>query len=131
LNGGRGTVYEGFVEGTGDSGMEEKQFPMIDIGRTGQRLKELCYVRNVSPKELQKLLNLGSVQAVYNWFNGERLPAIDNLFAISRLLNVSIDDILVEMGEERAGGISIEFNPGHSRKRLLYYMDGLVNVYLQ
>lgn len=117
--------------GMGDVRMNEKQFPVIDISRTGKRLKAVCSDRNVSPKELQKLLNLGSVQAVYNWFNGERLPTIDNLFAISRLLMVPMDDILVEMGEESIFGIPIELGAGHNSKRLLYYMDGLSNTYLQ
>lgn len=72
------------------------RYPTIDIHLSGKRLKAICEDRNVSVRELQKMLNLGSVQAVYNWFSGERLPNIDNLFAISKMLDVKLDDLLVE-----------------------------------
>ena len=34
-------------------------------------------------------------QAVSKWENGERLPTVDNLYALSRLLHTSVDDILI------------------------------------
>ena len=34
-------------------------------------------------------------QAVLKWENGERLPTVDNLYALSRLLHTSVDDILI------------------------------------
>ena len=34
-------------------------------------------------------------QAVSKWENGESLPTVDNLCALSRLLHTSVDDILI------------------------------------
>ena len=34
-------------------------------------------------------------QAVSKWENGESLPTVDNLYALSRLLHTSVDDILI------------------------------------
>ena len=34
-------------------------------------------------------------QAVSKWENGESLPTVDNLYALSRLLHASVDDILI------------------------------------
>ncbi|MDR2043357.1 MAG: helix-turn-helix domain-containing protein [Clostridium sp.] len=80
--------------------MEEIRYPVIDYVMTGKKLKAVCKDKNITAKELQRLLNLGSVQAVYNWFGGARLPNIDNLFAISKLLRVPMEDILVEGQKE-------------------------------
>ena len=49
-------------------------------------------------KDLQSCLGLSAPQAIYRWLRGEGLPSVDNLFALSRLLNTSIDDILIEEG---------------------------------
>ena len=50
---------------------EGKGYPVIDVGRSGKLLKEVCRKRDVSPKDLQKYLHLGSIQAVYHWFRGD------------------------------------------------------------
>lgn len=34
-------------------------------------------------------------QAVSKWENGKSLPTVDNLYALSRLLHTSVDDILI------------------------------------
>jgi transcriptional regulator with XRE-family HTH domain len=71
-------------------------FPEIDLKRTGKNLKKICQAHNLAPKDLQQMLQLGSIKAVYNWYAGIRLPNIDNLLAISKLLQISINEILVE-----------------------------------
>lgn len=50
--------------------------------------------RGITPKEVKKYLNLTSVQSVYNWLNGLNMPTIDNLYALSQLLQVPIDAIV-------------------------------------
>ena len=35
-------------------------------------------------------------QAIYNWQSGRNLPSIDHLYAISKLLQMTVNDILVE-----------------------------------
>lgn len=48
-------------------------------------------------------------QAVSKWENGESLPTVDNLYALSRLLHTSVDDILI--GEkERDDEPSLSFS---------------------
>ena len=38
-------------------------------------------------------------QAVYKWISGKCLPSLDNFLILSRLLNTSIEDILVIDGD--------------------------------
>lgn len=102
---------------------EGKGYPVIDAGRSGKLLKEVCRKRDVSAKDLQKYLHLGSVQAVYHWFRGERMPNIDNLYAISKFLDVRLDDLLVS-SQEKEECIQKE-DMGAAVKRLYLYWQNL------
>ena len=71
------------------------KFPQINKEKTGKNIKFLCRKRGFTVPELQRILLIGSNQAIYNWFNGKSMPSLDSLLALSMLLNVSINDILV------------------------------------
>lgn len=68
--------------------------PQIDVERTGKRIKELMRKNHISVRELQTYLNLGSEQAIYGWLRGCNMPSIDNLYILSELFNVPIDEIV-------------------------------------
>lgn len=70
-------------------------FPVIDKRKTGIRLRRLMDERKLSVKDVQQFLGLGSVQSVYHWLNGKSMPTIDNLYAMSELFQVPIDDMVV------------------------------------
>lgn len=69
-------------------------FPTIDRKRTGIHLRRLMDERGLSVKDVQQYLGLGSVQSVYHWLNGLSMPTIDNLYALSELFQMSVDDML-------------------------------------
>ncbi len=70
-------------------------FPVIDMEATGDTIRRLRIEKGVSVKELSQFLGLSDVRAVYKWQRGETLPSIDNLLALSILLEVPIDQILI------------------------------------
>lgn len=70
-------------------------YPVIDTVKTGNRIKELMEERNISVKQLQIYLGLGSIQTIYHWFENRSIPSIDNIYALSQLFNVDVDEILV------------------------------------
>ena len=76
---------------------ELPRYPVIDIAATGQNLRRLRLEKGYSVKELQEYLGLGCPQGVYQWQAGRSLPSVDNLYAVSRLWGVSMNEILVEM----------------------------------
>ena len=49
----------------------------------------------MSVSDVQDILGLGSVQAIYKWIAGKSLPTIDNLIILSAIWDVSLDDIIV------------------------------------
>ena len=68
--------------------------PIIDKRQTGINLRKLMDARGYTVKDVQQYLGLGSVQSVYHWLNGLSMPSIDNLYALSELLQVPIDAIV-------------------------------------
>lgn len=69
-------------------------FPTINLRDTGVNLHRIMDKRGVTPKDIKEYLNLTSVQSVYNWCNGLNMPTVDNLYALSQLLQVPIDKII-------------------------------------
>ena len=71
-------------------------YPVIDLKATGQNLRRLWREKGYRVADLQTYLGMEYPQAIYNWQSGRNLPSIDHLYAISKLLQVTVNDILVE-----------------------------------
>ena len=69
-------------------------FPLINKRETGVNLRRIMDMRGVTPKDVQEYLGLGCVQSVYRWVDGVNMLTIDNLYALSELLQVPIDAIV-------------------------------------
>lgn len=69
-------------------------YPTINLRETGINLRRIMDKRGIEVKDVQKYLNLASAQSVYNWCNGFNMPTIDNLYALSQLLQVPIDALV-------------------------------------
>lgn len=62
---------------------------------TGKRIKMLMAKNGFSVKDIQTAMGFENPQAVYKWLSGKTLPSLDNFLILSRILNTSIEDILV------------------------------------
>ena len=71
-------------------------YPQIDLKKTGEWLRTLCAYKGYSVKDIQDHLHISSNQAIYEWFNGHTLPSVNNLLALSSLLGVSMNNLLVD-----------------------------------
>lgn len=69
-------------------------YPVIDKAATGKRIREIMEERDVTVKDIQNYLSLSCVQSIYHWLEGKTMPTIDNLYAMSEYLNVSIDEMI-------------------------------------
>lgn len=70
-------------------------YPLIDKKKTGQWLKCLLLLHNLQPKDIQEYLSLGCIQTVYRWLNGTNVPCVDHLYAVSCLLEIPLDRMVV------------------------------------
>ena len=86
-------------------------FPMINKRETGVNLRKIMDMRGLTPKDVQEYLELNCVQSVYRWLDGGNMPTIDNLYALSQLLQVPIDAIVRgNMDDESAEDSSMPLN---------------------
>ena len=72
------------------------KYPVIDMCATGTHIKELMTARELSVQDVQDAMGLASPQAVYRWLCGSNLPSVDNLYALSRFLDVPMNNVIVE-----------------------------------
>ncbi len=70
-------------------------YPRIDSIKTGQNLKNLLTEAGYDVKYIQRYLNLSCPQSVYRWFKGKILPSVEHLCALSLLLNMHMEELLV------------------------------------
>ena len=75
-------------------------YPVLDLRRTGERIKELRKEHNLTVEEVAEFMGFESVQSVYKWQRGESLPTVDNLYALGKLFETTVDEILRGSKEE-------------------------------
>lgn len=68
---------------------------VLDMLRTGQNIKQIMNLKGYTVKDIQEHLGLSAPQAIYHWFDGKSMPTIDNLYSLSDLFCMPIDDMLI------------------------------------
>ena len=71
------------------------QYTTVNLKATGENIVRLRKSKGLSVKQLQEFFGFEQPQAIYKWQRGESLPTVDNLYALSKLLETTIDAILV------------------------------------
>lgn len=70
-------------------------FPVIDMKKTGERIRRLREEKELSVEDLRQFFGFISVQAIYRWQKGISLPSVDHLLALSKILEVPMEEILI------------------------------------
>lgn len=83
--------------------MDFRLFPVVDLAATGRNIQRLRKARGLSVQSIQEWLGLESPRAVYKWLRGQSLPTVEHLLALSRLLDVTMDDIVAFHLQENIG----------------------------
>ncbi|MFA5719458.1 MAG: helix-turn-helix transcriptional regulator [Acholeplasmataceae bacterium] len=66
---------------------------MIDLRSVGKKIQSLRVSNHLTQDELAEKLYV-SRQALSKWENGQSIPTIDNILLLSRLFNVTFEEIL-------------------------------------
>ena len=96
-------------------------YPQINKMETGKHLRRIMSERGITVKEMQNYLGLGSVQSIYHWLNGISMPTIDNLYALSELFCMPMDEIVCGNRRSRAGDVMYEVENARCRRFYAYY----------
>jgi len=75
--------------------MKQFSYPVINMVKTGKKIESSRRAAGYSVKDLQNFFGFEYPQAIYKWQHGESLPTVDNLLALSRLLRVPMESLLV------------------------------------
>ena len=93
----------------------------IDQEKTGKKLKFMLESAGYDVKYIQNYLYLSCPQSIYRWYKGKILPSVENLAALSRLLHVHMEEILVFQGESLLSSL-IPTIRDHQTKRVVTYV---------
>lgn len=69
--------------------------PIINMIKTGENIIKIRKDKGMSVKDLQDIFGFATPNAIYKWQNGTAMPTIDNLVILSKVFNLSIDEIIV------------------------------------
>lgn len=72
--------------------------PIIDSEKTGQNIKRLRTQANMSVSKLQDIMGFMHPTIIYQWECGMKLPCLDNLVILAKILGVTMDEIIVCKG---------------------------------
>ena len=74
---------------------KQTAYPVINLAETGRCIERQRRQAGLTVRDLQTYFGFEYPQAIYKWQHGECLPTVDNLLALARLLQVSMEDLLV------------------------------------
>ena len=83
------------------------QFPVIDPVATGANICRLRKDRGLTVRDLQHYFGFEEPQAIYKWQRGQSLPSVDNLYALSALLQVPMNEIIISTSHIVSGTVGM------------------------
>ena len=103
--------------------MSKPKYTSMDMLMTGQLIKRLVSERGYSVTEVQEKLGLSCPQPIYRWYKGQNLPSVDNLYILSGMLGLHMEDFLIQSDETL--WIAEKAENKYIVKRLLAYASKL------
>jgi transcriptional regulator with XRE-family HTH domain len=82
----------------------------LDMVGCGKKITQLLRAKGITDKKLSKMMNV-SLQAISKWRHGYNLPDPENMYILSRILGVKVDDFLVP---RRGEGVILEIEKSTS-----------------
>lgn len=77
-----------------------KNIIVLDVILTGKKIHDVIHESGFTVKEIQEKLDLSCPQPIYRWMHGNMLPSVDNLYRLSRIFKMHMEDMLVERRTE-------------------------------
>lgn len=73
-----------------------RPYPIIDMEATGRNILLRRLQMGYTALDVQRYLGFSSPQAVYQWQAGKTLPSLDNFYALSVMLNTTVNALVAE-----------------------------------
>lgn len=89
------------------------RYPVINLEKTGKNIYKFCRKKGITVNDIRSYMDFSCCQSIYRWFHGQALPTMDNFYALSFLLGISLEVFLVNDS-------GITFVPGKEELVFLY-----------
>ena len=76
----------------------------IDPAATGRRIQEIRRQKGLRVTDISDYMGFLEPKAVYKWMRGDSLPTLQNMYQLSRLFGVTIDEIIQEAAGPESRG---------------------------
>ena len=83
-------------------------YPVISVYATGKKIKQIRRERAVTVADVCRFLGGISEQAVYKWEQGKSIPSTDNLYALSHLFQVHMEEMIVEEADSASSFFGVK-----------------------
>ena len=83
----------------GGAAAERRRDPVIDAKVTGENILLRRLELGYTVLDVQQYLDLACPQAVYHWQKGRALPNLDNFYALSVMLDTTINELVAKKGQ--------------------------------
>ena len=67
----------------------------INMEKTGANIRRLIKASGYSVRDIMAITGISTEQAVYKWYRGESIPAIETMLILTSALGVDIKELLV------------------------------------
>ncbi len=74
--------------------MERKKNLGLDLEATGNRINKAMKRKGYTPQVIADMMGL-TYQSVWKWSKGESIPDVENLLILSRILDTTMDELVV------------------------------------
>lgn len=71
------------------------QKSILDKVKMSFKLRELIVTSPFTREELANMLELTSPRVIYDWECGKKLPNVENLYNLSLIFNLKMEDLLI------------------------------------
>ena len=71
-------------------------YPVIDVKATGENILRRRREKGYTVPEVQRYLGFATVQAIHHWQRGQNLPSLENMYALSVLLEKPVNELVAE-----------------------------------
>ena len=71
----------------------------INMEKTGANIRRLIKASGYSVRDIMAITGISTEQAVYKWYRGESIPAIETMLILCNALGIEINELLVIDGD--------------------------------
>lgn len=71
----------------------------INMEKTGANIRRLIKASGYSVRDIMAITGISTEQAIYKWYRGDSIPAIETMLILCNALGIEIKELLVIDGE--------------------------------